>query len=153
MGPVFGAAYVMTACLQFVPVTAVRHGNGPSCLGVPVAECVVWLRMAMTIDENFLAQAMARRHEVDLNGQPLGSGLVVVNGRLPQRPDQFVLLISPGLADTVRRVESNLAIRLTDAGAEVVYDQSGFARLSGVCSDDAVPESLSSISTGFSRIR
>ena len=55
----------------------------------------------MTLDENFLAQAMARRYEVDVNGQPLGSGLVVVNGRLPERPEQFVLLIRLGPGDTV----------------------------------------------------
>ena len=104
---------------------AVAPGDGPGCLGVTVAECVTWLRMTMMLDENFLAQAMARRHEVDVNGQPLGSGLVVVNGRLPARPEQFVLLLRLGPGDMVRRVESNLTIRLTDARTEAVYDQSG----------------------------
>jgi hypothetical protein len=125
-GRFFGAACALTACLRSVPAMAIGPGDGPGCLGVTVAECVAWLRMTMTLDENFLAQAMARRHEVDVNGQPLGSGLVVVNGRLPQRPEQFVLLIRLGPGDTVRRVESNLAIRLTDARTEAVYDQSGF---------------------------
>jgi hypothetical protein len=114
------------ACLRAVPAVAVGPADGPGCLGVTVAECVSWLRATMTLDEDFLARAMAQRHEVDVNGQPLGSGLVVVNGRLPQRPDQFVLLLRLGPGNTVRRVESNLRIRLTDARTEAVYDQSGF---------------------------
>jgi hypothetical protein len=125
-GPVFGAVYAVTACLWAVPAMAVGPGDGPGCLGVTVAECVAWLRVTMTLDENFLAQAMARRREVDVNGQPLGSGLVVVNGRLPERLEQFVLLLRLGPNDTIRRVESNLTIRLTDARTEAVYDQSGF---------------------------
>jgi hypothetical protein len=125
-GQFFGAACAVTAWLQSVPATAAGPGDGPGCLGVPVAECVAWLRMTMTIDENFLSQAIARGHEVDVNGQPLGGDLVMVNGRLPQRPEQLVLLIRLGRGDTVRRVESNLAIRLTDARTEAVYDQSGF---------------------------
>ncbi|MGE3784744.1 MAG: hypothetical protein AB7H71_18625 [Alphaproteobacteria bacterium] len=89
-------------------------------------ECVAWLRATMALDENSLAQAMARRHEVDVNGRPLGSGLVVLYGRLPERPEQFVLLLRLGPSDTVRRVEANLTVRLTDARTETVYDQSGF---------------------------
>ncbi|MGD9614235.1 MAG: hypothetical protein AB7H90_11420 [Alphaproteobacteria bacterium] len=125
-GRFFAAACAVAVCMQAVPARAVGPGNGPGCLGVAVTECVAWLRMTMTLDENFLAQAMARRHEVDVNGQPLGRGLVVVNGRLPERPEQFVLLLHLGTGDTVRRVESNLTIRLTDARTEAVYDQSGF---------------------------
>lgn len=115
-----------SACLWAVPAMAVGPGDGPGCLGVTVAECVAWLRSTMMLDENFLAQAMARRHEVDVNGRSLGSGLIVVNGRLPGRPEQFVLLLRLGPGDIVRRVESNLALRLTDARTEAVYDQSGF---------------------------
>jgi hypothetical protein len=123
---VLGAACAVIAYLPAMPVMAVGPADGPGCLGVTVAECVAWLRATMTLDENFLAQAMARRHEVDVNGQPLSGGLVVVNGRLPERPDQFVLLLRLGPGDTVKRVESNLRIRLTDARTETVYDQSGF---------------------------
>src|SRR5690242_4972228 len=122
---ILGVTCAVTACLRAVPVIAVVPSDGPGCLGVTVAQCVAWLRATMTLDENFLAQAMARRHEVDVNGQPLGGGLVVVNGRLPERPNQFVLLLRLGPGDTVRRVESNLAIGLTDARTEAVYDQSG----------------------------
>jgi hypothetical protein len=103
------------------PAMAVGPGDGPGCLGVTVAECVAWLRMTMTLDEN----SLARRHEVDVNGQPLGSGLVVVNGRLAEQPEQLVLLLRLGPGDTVRRVEANLRVRLTDARTEAVYDQSG----------------------------
>ena len=72
----------------------VGPGDGPGCLGVTVAECVAWLRATMTLDENFLAQAMARRHEVDVNGQPLGSGLVDGQRQIAgPRSDQFVLLL------------------------------------------------------------
>jgi len=125
-GRILGAACTVMACLRAAPAMAVGPGDGPGCLGVTVAECVSWLRATMILDENFLAQAMARRHEIDVNGQPLGSGLVVVNGRLPQRPEQFVLLLRLGPGDAVRRIESNLTIRLTDARTEAVYDQSGF---------------------------
>lgn len=122
----FGVVSAATAFLLGAPAMAVGPGDGPGCLGVTVAECVGWLRATMTLDENFLAQAMAGRHQVDVNGQPLGSGLVVVNGRLPERPEQFVLLLRLGPGDMVRRVESNLTNRLTDARTEAVYDQSGF---------------------------
>jgi hypothetical protein len=125
-GRVLGAVYAVTACLRAAPAIAVGPADGPGCVGVTVTECVTWLRATMTLDENFLAQAMARRHEVDVNGRPLSSGLVVVNGRLPGQPDQFVLLLRLGPGDTVRRVESNLRVRLTDARTEAVYDQSGF---------------------------
>jgi hypothetical protein len=83
----------------------------------------------MALDENLLAHGMARRHEVDVNGQPLGHGLVVVNGRLPERVEQFVLLLRLGPGDTVGRVESNLTVRLVDARTEAVYDQSGFYQI------------------------
>ncbi len=123
---VFAAISAVAACLPGAPAMAVGPGDGPGCLGVAVVECVAWLRATMTLDENLLAQAMARRHEVDVNGQPLGSGLVIVNGKLPERPEQFVLLLRLGPGDTVRRVEANLTVRLTDARTEAVYDQSGF---------------------------
>lgn len=121
-----GAISAVMTCLLSVPAIAVGPGDGPGCLGVPVVECVAWLRATMALDENSLAQAMARRHEVDVNGRPLGSGLVVLYGRLPERPEQFVLLLRLGPSDTVKRVEANLTVRLTDARTETVYDQSGF---------------------------
>ena len=121
-----GAIAAATACLIGAPAMAVGPGDGPGCLGVTVVECVAWLRTTMALDENLLAQAMARRHEVDVNGQPLGSGLIIVNGKLPERPELFVLLLRLGSGDTVRRVEANLTVRLTDARTEAVYDQSGF---------------------------
>ncbi|HEX2151815.1 MAG TPA: hypothetical protein VHG31_07455 [Stellaceae bacterium] len=128
---------------------AVGPGDGPGCLGVTVAECVAWLRATMTLDESFLAW----RHEVDVNGQPLGSGLVVVNGRLAEQPEQLVLLLRLGPGDTVRRVEANLRVRLTDARTEAVYDRADYTKSSGGFWDNAVPGSPSSTFTVFSKIR
>jgi len=124
-----GVACVLVACFRPGPAGAVEPADGPGCLGVTVAECVGWLRATMTLDEGFLADAMARRHEVDVNGRPLGSGLVVVNGKLPERPGQFVILLHLGLGDIVKRVESNLTTRLTDARTEAAYDQSGLYQI------------------------
>jgi hypothetical protein len=120
-----GAFCAALACVRAIPASAVGPADGPGCLGVTVGECVAWLRATMTLDENFLAGAMGRRHEVDVNGRPLGGGLVVVYGRVPERPEQFVILLRLDANDVVRRVESNLTLRLTDARTEPVYDQSG----------------------------
>jgi hypothetical protein len=125
-GGVAGVVCAAMMCWRTAPVMAVSPGDGPGCLGVPVMECVAWLRATMILDENFLSQALTQRHQVDVNGRPLGSGLVIVNGKLPGRQEQFVLLLRLGVDDTVKRVESNLVIRLTDARTEAMYDQSGF---------------------------
>src|SRR5215204_971430 len=117
---------ILLACLHAAPAAAAGPADGPGCLGVTAEECVRWLRATMVLDENFVAEAMARRHQVDVNGRPLGGGLVTVNGKLPQRVDQFVILLHLRPDDIVRRVESNLLINLIDARTEPVYDQSGF---------------------------
>jgi hypothetical protein len=117
---------ILLACLRAAPAAAAGPGDGPGCLGVTAEECVRWLRATMVLDENFVAEAMARRHQVDVNGRPLGGGLVTVNGKLPQRVDQFVILLHLRPDDIVRRVESNLLINLIEARTEPVYDQSGF---------------------------
>lgn len=105
---------------------AIGAADGPGCLGVRVEHCLGWLRATMQIDESFLATALAERHQVDVNGRPLGGGLVTVNAKLPDRVDQFVILLHLHPDDTVARVESNLLINLIDARTERVYDQSGF---------------------------
>ena len=124
-----GAVYVLMACLRPAPAAALGPADGPGCLGVSVGECVQWLRATMTLDERFLAEALARRHEVDVNGRPLGSGLVVVNGQLPERPGQFVILLRLGPGDIVRRVESNLVASLIGARTESGYDRSGLYQI------------------------
>ena len=124
-----GAVCILAAFLRPGPAAAVGPADGPGCLGVTVAECVQWLRATMTLDESFLAGAMASRYQVDVNGRPLGSGLVAVNGKVPERPEQFVILLHLGPGDIVRRVESNLTTRLTDARTEPVYDQSGLYQI------------------------
>lgn len=120
-----GAGWMLLACLMPLPAVAAGPGDGPGCLGVTVAECVGWLRATMLLDERLLADSLARRDQVDVNGRPLGAGLVVVNGRLPERPEQFVILLRLGPGDIVSRAESNLTIRLTDARTETDYDRSG----------------------------
>src|SRR6266852_4637314 len=75
------------------PAIAAGPADGPGCLGVPLTECVGWLRATLRLDERFLATAMARRHQTDVNGKPLGGGLVTVNGQLPGQTDVFVILL------------------------------------------------------------
>jgi hypothetical protein len=108
------------------PVSAIaaQPGDGPGCLGVTVEKCVRGLRATMTLDESFLAAAMARQHQIDVNGKPLGGGLVTVYARLPERMNQFVILLHLGRDDTVQSVESNLLLNLIEAHTEEVYDQS-----------------------------
>ena len=120
-----GITCAVIACLPTALAIAVGPGDGPGCLGVALAECVGWLRATMTLDEGLLADSLARRNQVDVNGRPLGAGLVVVNGSLPERPEQFVILLRLGPGGIVTRAESNLTIRLTDARTEGDYDRSG----------------------------
>jgi hypothetical protein len=106
--------------------SAFGPADGPGCLGVRVEQCLGWLRATMQVDESFLANALAERHQVDVNGRPVGGGLVTVNAKLPDRVDQFVILLHLRPDDMVARIESNLLINLIDARSEPVYDQSGF---------------------------
>lgn len=116
---------VLIACARPAPAIAVGPADGPGCLGVSVAECVRWLRATMVVDESFLAEAMARRHQVDVNGRPLSGGLVTIYARLPERMEQFVILLHLRPDDAVRRVESNVLGDLLRARTESLYDQSG----------------------------
>lgn len=104
--------------------SAASPADGPGCLGVTAEECVRWLRATMTLDEGFLAASMARRHQTDVNGKPLGGGLVTVNGNLPGRIEPFVILLHLTPDDTVRRVESNLLGTLNNAHTAEAYDRS-----------------------------
>ncbi len=105
-------------------VIAANPADGPGCLGVTAEVCVGWLRATMTVDENFLANAMAHRHDTDVNGRPIGGGLVTVYARLPGRLEAFVILLRLRPDDTVQRIESNLLRSLNDARTEQAYDQS-----------------------------
>lgn len=119
-----GLLLVLFASLQTAPAKALGPADGPGCLGVRAEECVRWLRATMVLDENFLAEAMAKRHQVDVNGRPL-KGLVVVNARLPQQPpDEFVILLHLRPDDSVSRVEANLLVSLLEANTEPLYDRS-----------------------------
>ncbi len=103
---------------------AASPADGPGCLGVTAEECVRWLRATMRLDEGFLAASMARRHQTDVNGKPLGGGLVTVNGNIPGRVEPFVILLHLRPDDIVQRVESNLLLNLIAAHTEEAYDQS-----------------------------
>ena len=106
------------------PAIAAQPADGPGCIGVRAEECVRWLQATMTIDANFLATAMAHRHESDVNGRPIGGGLVTVSARLPGELHNFVILLHLRPDDTVKRVESNLLHDLLTTGTERLYDQS-----------------------------
>jgi len=107
------------------PALAAGPADGPGCLGVPLTECVGWLRATLRLDERFLASAMARRHQTDVNGKPLGGGLVTVNAQLPGQTDVFVILLHLRPDDTVRSADSNLLYGLVEANTETLYDRSG----------------------------
>jgi hypothetical protein len=121
---VCGLALGIAACADPAPAIAAQPADGPGCLGVTAEECVRWLRATMTVDENFLVGAMARRHETDVNGRPIGGGLVTVHARLPGELYNFIILLHMRPDDTVESVESNLLDDLLTAETERVYDRS-----------------------------
>ena len=92
---------------------------------MPLNDCLAWLRSTLRIDEHFLAQALTHRHQTDVNGRPLGGGLVTVNAQLPGKTDAFVILLHLRPDDTVRQADSNLLYGLVEAVTEPVYDRSG----------------------------
>src|SRR5437016_6250223 len=104
------------------PANAAGPADGPGCLGVRAEECVRWLRATMTLDENFLAGAMAHRHDTDVNGRPIGGGFVTVYAKLPGELDNFVILLHLRPDDTVRSVESNLLLNAIAYETERFYD-------------------------------
>ncbi len=107
------------------PALAAGPAEGPGCLGVTADECVRWLRTTMTLDEGFLASALAQRRRVDVNGRPIGgAGMITVNGNLPGRIEPFAFLLHLGPGDIVRSVESNLLQNVMPAHTEELYDQS-----------------------------
>ena len=114
----------LAACLRPTPGMAANPADGPGCLGVMAEECVRWLRATMTLDENFLTGAMAHRHDTDVNGRPIGGGLVTIYAKLPGRLEAFVILLHLRPDDTVQGVESNLLTNLIDVRTERLYDQS-----------------------------
>ncbi len=118
--------WVLAGCLLASPAGAAGPGDGSGCVGVAAETCVAWLRATMVLDEPSTASAMARRHETDVNGRPLGGGLGAVYGRLPEGRDQFVILLHLRPDDTVERVESNVLFNLLAARTEAVYDSSKF---------------------------
>jgi hypothetical protein len=114
--------WLMAGALS-APAVAAQPADGPGCIGVGAEECIRWLRATMTLDESFLADAMARRHQTDVNAKPL-AGLVTVYAKLPGQLDAFVILLHLRPDDTVQSAESNLLLNLLGYQTEQVYDQS-----------------------------
>jgi hypothetical protein len=125
LGALLLAPFITAAAM---PALAAGPVDGPGCIGVQLTECLAWLRTTMKLDESFLASSLARRHQTDINGRPLGGGLVTVNAQLPgQAPGQtdlFVILLHLLPDDTVRQVDSNLMYGLVAADTETLYDRS-----------------------------
>src|SRR5205823_12520698 len=97
---------------------------------------VGWLKATMQLDEGFIAAAMARRRQVDVNGKPLGSnGVVSLSGKLPGRLEPMLIVLRLRPDDTVLSAEASLVQNLVAARTEADYDRSAFydmaARLYG----------------------
>src|SRR5260370_40529154 len=103
-----GLVLEIAACALAAPAVAAQPADGPGCIGVMAEDCVRWLRATMTIDEGFLAGAMAHRHETDVNGRPIGGGAVTGYARPPGEFYNFVLLLHLPPDRTVERAETNL---------------------------------------------
>ena len=97
----------LVAGAGLAPAVAAQPADGPGCIGVTAEECVRWLRATMTLDEGFLANSMARRHQVDVNGKPIGGGLVTVYAKLQGELDAFVILLHLRPDDTVQSAVSS----------------------------------------------
>ena len=127
--PRYGFLLSLAASTAATPAIAAGPADGPGCLGVPLGECLAWLRTTMKLDEGALRSALSQRHATDVNGRPLGGGLVTVEaslpGQVPGATDTFVLLLHLRPDDTVRGVDSNLVHGLIDSRTEAVYDSSG----------------------------
>lgn len=118
-----GLLWLTAAGAGLAPAIAAQPADGPGCIGVATQECIRWLRTTMTLDESFLADALARRHQTDVNGKPL-AGLVTVYAKLPGQLDAFVILLHLRPDDTVQSAESNLLLNLIAYRTEEFYDQS-----------------------------
>lgn len=96
--------------------------GGPGCLGVLAEACVRWLQTTTALDERFIPSSMARRHQVDVNGKPLSSGLIALSGHLPDRLESMLIVIRLNTNDTVASVEWSLLDNLVTAQTEQGYD-------------------------------
>lgn len=115
------------------PAHALGPADGPGCVGVALSDCLAWLRATMQLDESGLAGSLARRRQTDVNGRPLGGGLVTVGaklrGEVPGQTDVFTILLHLRPDDTVIGADANLAAGLAGADTEAQYDKSGLYQL------------------------
>jgi hypothetical protein len=121
-----GVVAILAWCLAPPAARAAPNPlDGPGCLGVPAEACVRWLQATMRLHEGLIANALAQRHRVDVNGRRLGQGLVRLTGGLPDRTETLAVLVRLNPDDTVASVESSLMRDLIPATTELAYDQSG----------------------------
>src|SRR5260370_28260059 len=104
-----------------VPAIAAELADGPGCIGVMAEECVRWLRATMTLNENFLVGAMAHRHDTDVNGRPIGGGVVTVYAQLPGELYAVVIALHLRPDATGERVRSRLWHDVCSGDTERVY--------------------------------
>src|SRR4051812_6933320 len=73
----------------------------PGCLGARIEACPQSLQASMSVTPAALADALARRSRIDVNGRRIGGGLVSVTATLPGRLEPMVVVLRLGPNDTV----------------------------------------------------
>jgi hypothetical protein len=133
------ALFVAILLLAGAPAQAQPAPAG--CVGATVTACVASLRVSMTLEEGLLATSLERRHAVDVNGRPLGHGIVTAIARLPGdvRPVTLVLDLTPD--DRVAAATATLLRDPRPAHTEEEYAATGLydlaMRLAGArCPDN-----------------
>lgn len=126
-----GAALFLALSLAAIfasPAHALGPADGPGCIAVPLNDCLTWLRTVMRLDESSLASSLARRHQTDVNGRPLGGGVVTVSaklpGEVPGQTDVFTILLHLQADDIVVGADASLTAGLVTADTEPQYDKS-----------------------------
>ena len=123
-------ALVVVGLAGAAPVAAQTPAPAPAaCLGGKAEPCVAALRGALTLDEEFIAASLERRHQVDVNGRSLGGGLMTVSGRLRGRREPLLVALHLSPDDTVRSVEAALPNDPVEARTEQEYADTGLYQM------------------------
>src|SRR5207248_725323 len=124
--------------------TASAQAQAPSggCLGASVTACIANLRASMTLEEGLLADSLAQRHRIDVNGRARGS-IVTGFGRLPGHPDLVTIVLDLSPDDRVTAAAATLLRDPRKAHTERDYAETGLSdiaqRLAGGRCPDAAP--------------
>jgi hypothetical protein len=95
----------------------------PGCLGARIEACLQSLQASMSVNPAALADALARRSRIDVNGRRIGGGLVSVTATLPGRLEPMVVVLRLGPNDTVASAETTLPSDPAFARTEAEYDK------------------------------